>query len=451
MKLALLLAAWSVLWLGAAAASGEPRPAAAAPELLAGAGTVDVTPPVGVPLAGYGGMRRRLPVPDLLDRYPAAFWFKPSTGVHDPILARALVLQSGARRILWLAVDLVGVDPGMLQALRERLAAAGLGYETLILAASHTHSGPGAFSASGLFGLLALDRLVPEVRERLLDGMTEAARRADRARAPARVGIGRGEAAGLARSRLGLPLDPEVGVLKVTGTDGRPSAVLWNYAIHPTALGASNLLLSGDLTGAASREIERALGVPALYVNGAQGDVSPALHGWEGVRQAAAALSGEVLAVWRRTEVEPTAGLGALTAPLRLPPPALSLRNCLGRWIPRSLAVGIGWGLPAESEMVAVRIGRSAWVTIPGELETRLGRSVKAEARRLFGQGFVVGVANGYAGYLLTPEAYARPGYIACASLYGAEGGNLVAARATALLKALRAAGDGTPPAGRGQ
>src|SRR3972149_3823406 len=131
-------------------------------------------------------MGRRLLVPDLLNRYPYAFWFKPSRGTHDPIMARALVLQSGPRRVLWIAVDLIGPDPEMVSELRERLAAIGLRYDAVILAASHTHSGPGGFSRSRLFGFLALDSFVPAVRERSLRGMTEAARGADRAQGPAR-------------------------------------------------------------------------------------------------------------------------------------------------------------------------------------------------------------------------------------------------------------------------
>ena len=374
----------------------------------------------------------------ILNRYPYTFWFKPSRGVHDPIVARALVLQSGPRRVLWIAVDLVGPDPEMVAELRERLAAIGLQYDAVVLAASHTHSGPGGFSRSRLFGFLALDSFVPAVRERILRGMTEAARDADRARVPARVGVGRGEVRDVIRSRVGLPLDPEVGVLKVVRTDGRPIALLWNYAIHGTLLGKQNLLLSGDVTGAASQELERALGVPALYTNGAVGDVSPALRGWPGVRQTADALAREVLATWRRTPVERESALRAVSDRLHLPPPRLSLRNCLGRWLPSGLTVGMGWGFPSEAELVGVAVGASAWVTVPGELQTRLGQAVKAEGRRLFGHAFIVGISNDYAGYFLTPEEYARPSYIACASLYGEAGGQLVAARATEILKKLR-------------
>ncbi|MBI4589359.1 MAG: neutral/alkaline non-lysosomal ceramidase N-terminal domain-containing protein [Candidatus Rokubacteria bacterium] len=432
----------SLAWPGAGTAytSRGARSAPVAPmgpALLAGAHAVDVAPPRGVPLAGYGGSARRLLIPDFLNRYPYAFWFKPSTGIHDPIMARALILHSGDHRLLWVAVDLIGVEPEMVSELKGRLAAMGLRYEAVILSASHTHSGPGAFSRSRLFSFIALDSLVPDIRERILNAIVGAARQAESQKVPARIGIGRGEVTGATRSRVGLPLDPDVGVLKVVSVDGRPIALLWNYAIHGTVLRKSTLALSGDVMGAATRQLEQALGIPVLYTNGAVGDVSPALHGWAGLRQIAEGLSREVLTTWRRIPVEPSSRLWAVSERISLPPPRLSVKNCLGRWVPTWLTVGIGWAFPTQAELVAVAVGTSAWVTIPGELQTRLGQAVKAEGRRHFRHAFVVGVSNDYAGYFLTPEEYRRPRYIACASLYGEAGGRVVAERATAMFRRL--------------
>ncbi len=418
---------------------GQLPPPRECPDCLrAGAAKVDMTPPVGVPLAGYGGLGRRLLIPDLLNRYPYAFWFKPSQGVHLPIMARALVLERGEVRVLWIAVDLVGIDPRLVTDLRFRLASEGLSYTALILAASHTHSGPGGFARSGLFDFFAVDRFVPEVAERLLQGMVRAVRQAELRKIPARVGSGSGEASGIAMSRLGLPLDPEVGVLKVVAQDGAPVALLWNYAVHGTALGKENLQLSGDLMGVAAQRLERSLGIPALYTNGAVGDVSPARHGLDGAEALGEALARGVLAVWSRVTPEADSQVSALVEPLDLPTPRLALRSCLGPWVPRSVTLGLGWALPEHSELVGVAVGSNAWVTIPGELQTQLGQEVKVEGRRLFRHTFVVGLANDYLGYFLTREASRRAGYIECAGFYGETAGEVVAARAKALLRRLK-------------
>jgi hypothetical protein len=403
---------------------------------------VDVTPPVGVPLAGYGGGARRLVFPDLLDRHPLAFWFKPSVGVHDPIMARALVLQFGAIRLLWITVDLVAVDPDMVRELRTRLATFGLTYTSIVVSASHTHSGPGTFARSPLFELLALDRYAPEIRTRLLDGTVTAARLAEEGKRPVRVGAGHGEVRGISKSRVRLPTDPEVGVLKVVTVTGAPVALLWNYAIHGTVLGPHNRLLSGDVMGFASGLLERHFRVPTLYTNGAVGDVSPSQKGWEGVRESGSELAHAVQRVWERIPLEPRAGLGVLSEPIPLPPPRLSVRNCVGRWVPAWIHVGLGWAFPRSTEMVGIAIGASAWITVPGELQTRLGQAIKARGRQLFPLAFVVGLSNDYVGYLLAPEEFRKGGYIGCAALYGEGGGQLVVERAGEILRRLRAVSD---------
>ena len=419
-----------------------PTSAAPAPRLLAGAASVDIALPEGTPLAGYGGFPRRAWFPDLLDRYPNAFWFRPSQGVHDAVKARALALDDGREGLIWLAVDLVGADPSLVAELRGRLVRAGINPTGLVLSASHTHSGPGAYATSTLFAFIAVDRAAPAVRARILDALERAAREAHGRRAPARVGTGVGEVRGITRSRLRAPLDPELGVLKVVATDGRPIALVWNYAIHGTELGRDNLLVSGDLMADASTRIEHRLGVPALFVNGAVGDVSPAARGWSGAAQIGERLARAALAVWDRVEPEADASLDLAAGRAALPAPAVSARNCLGRWLPGWLRLGLGAALPRTAELLAVRIGDGAWVSVPGELQTRLGQEIKAARLGRFEHVFVAGTSNDYLGYFVDADAYAHPSYVSCASLYGERGGELVRDAAVALLARLGAAAE---------
>jgi hypothetical protein len=178
----------AALLAGAALASAAPRPAAT--PLLAGAAAVDVLLPAGTPLGGYGGFPRRAFVPDILGRFPYAFWFRPSIGVHDPMRARSLVLETGSTRVAWLTVDLVGIDPALVARVGTALRAAGLHYSAIILAASHTHSGPGAYADSVLFGLLAVDLLAPPVSDRIVMVSSRPPVKPKRARAR-RVATGR--------------------------------------------------------------------------------------------------------------------------------------------------------------------------------------------------------------------------------------------------------------------
>ena len=404
--------------------------------LMAGAASVEVSLPVGTPLAGYGGFPRRAWVPDVLGRHPYAFWFRPSLGVHDPLRVRALALESGEARALWLTLDLVGIDPTLVAGLRERLRRRGQTYSALIVSASHTHSGPGAYAESALFGFVAIDRLSPPIRTKILDGLEEAAWRAEGAKMKAQIAVGSVSVTGITESRVHEALDPELAVVKVTRTDGRPLALLWNYAIHGTALGRDNLLLSGDLMGDASARLERETGVPALFVNGAVGDVSPRPRGWAGVQAAGQTLAAGALEAWRRARVEP-GGVEVATGQVALPSPALSVRNCVAGWAPTWMTVGLQEALPTSTDLVALRIARTGWVTIPGELETRLGLDVKSTQWDRLGRVFIAGVSNDYLGYFLTPADYRKPSYIACASLYGERGGEVMRDAAVAALKRL--------------
>jgi neutral ceramidase len=405
--------------------------------LEAGAASVALRVPAGAPLAGYGSLARRLLIPDLLDRYPHAFWFRPSDGERDALAARALVLETDGRRLAWVTVDLIAVDRAFTADVERRLAAAGLRPATLVLSASHTHSGPGAFVDSAVLGWLVVDRLDRGVRDALLDGVVAAVRQADAARRPARVGVGVATAPPLTVSRLRQPLDPEVLVLRVTGADGRPLALLWNYAIHGTMLSASNMRLSGDVMGETSRALERDLGVPALFVNGAVGDVSPAHHGDRAAHDIGVELAGTVRHGWSEATPMPRPRLAVATRAVALPAPRLSAKNCLYGWAPRALTVPLGSVFPRETTLTAVAIGDAAWVAFPGELQTRLGRVIKDAVRAPLRHAGVAGVSNDYLGYFVTAADYVRPGYVTCASLYGPTTGECLTAAAAGLLGGL--------------
>lgn len=428
--LAWALATVAVLLSHAASA----LPAAA---LTAAASSLELQLPAGAPLAGYGGFPRRAWIPDVLGRFRNTFWFNPSTGVHDPFRVRALVLESGGLRVVWLSVDLVAVDPTMVAEVRARLADLGGEPPILIISASHTHSGPGAYGDSAFWALVALDRESPAVRSVILDGMEKAAREALRRRAPALLAWGKTTVTGVAMSRLDQPLDPELGLLKVMGADGRPVALVWNYAVHGTALGRANSLLSGDLMADASARLERETGAPVLFVNGAAGDVSPRQRGWLGVENAGAALASAALAAWRTLPPGRDLTLHAVRSQMSLPDPALSVRNCTGRFMPAAFRLGLGWTLPGSAGLTAVRIGGTAWVTVPGELQTRLGLDIKTAGRRTFEETFVAGYSNDYLGYFLTRRDYGQPSYVACGSFYGESGGEIMRDSAIELLDRL--------------
>ena len=378
-------------------AAAAPRPAGLAacdPCLRAGAASVPLAIPPGTPLAGYGSPARRLLVPDVFGRSPHAFWFKPHAGELEPLAARALVLDTAGARVVWIAVDLVAVDREFTATVARNLERVLGAPATIIISASHTHSGPGAFIDSAVMGFVAVDRPDVVVRDGLVQATVEAARRAATAVVPARIGALTVEGPSVTRGRLQHPPDRDLLVMKVVAREGAPIALVWNFAIHGTMLGPKNLSASGDVMGIASRRLERDLGVPALFVNGTVGDVSPQRHGREAALVVGAELAQAVRATWDRITRVDDARLGVRTLTVALPSPSLSIRNCTGRWVPRWLGVPLGWIWRSDATLTAVAVGDVAAVTIPGELQSALGQALKTEARRQRRQPIVAGVSN---------------------------------------------------------
>src|SRR6185437_5483656 len=97
-------------------------PAGAAALLRAGVARMDITPPPGVRLWGYSDRKT------------------PATGTLDPLYARVLVLEAGEMRVALVTVDLGrAFGPASLEWLRD---ATRNQVSFLVVAASHTHSGP---------------------------------------------------------------------------------------------------------------------------------------------------------------------------------------------------------------------------------------------------------------------------------------------------------------------
>src|SRR4051794_17806326 len=103
-------------------------PARANSDLRVGFGEVDVTPDVSksVWLAGFGKGRK-------------------ATGVHDPIMARAVVLATGKHKIALVSVDVVGLFHETVERVREELQ----GFMYVLVSSTHNHEGPDTL---GLWG-----------------------------------------------------------------------------------------------------------------------------------------------------------------------------------------------------------------------------------------------------------------------------------------------------------
>jgi len=162
------------------------------------------------------------------------------------------------------------------------------------------------------------------------------------------------------------PIDPEIGILRIDRVDGRPLAVVYNFACHPY-ITVPQGGVTADFPGFAAKVIEGELGegALALFLQGAGGDITEVLYkavnrprdsephgtmlglstleGWRKIKTGDAALRvvNEPLALPRRTDVpERVAALREEQAALlkSLRGTSLNFKTFLPLYIKRSLS-----------------------------------------------------------------------------------------------------------------
>jgi hypothetical protein len=408
--------------------------------LKAGFSKICISPPIGAPLAGFAARQ------------------EVSTGIHDDLFARALVLETLESAVAFVSVDLLALPNDFIAQVRKAIhSSTGIEPNSIMIASTHTHAGPVTirtfFNPDG-----SVDRHYMKMLTMCIE---EAVRNAWRDRVSAKVGVGVGRVAGVGvnrRSSDQKPVDEEIGIIRITDLNDKTRAVLINYACHPTVLGPDNLLVTGDFPAFAVKKLENAIGSNgfAMFVNGTQGNISMG-HSSElsaigvitpGRTFARAAELGQLLASatqnqLSRIKVDDNPRLDAMslqvTLPLKHYPAATETTKLLReaedhlatllssngdntehvrRAKSEQLYASINNFYAQETEVFAdrmlpielqgIRINDAVFVAVPAEVFVEIGLELKQIASH---QVFIVGIANGYIGYLPTSDAHDVGGY----------------------------------------
>jgi hypothetical protein len=401
--------------------------AARAEGLRAGFGTAPLPLPEGGPLAGYGGLRERT-----------------ASGVLDPPEARALLLEAGATRVALVALDVLIARPRLREALVARTA--GLDLDLLLLAATHTHSGPGGYEPGWVAARVTGASFDPAATERLADAAARAVEAAARGLGAGRVAAGLFEAP-LAENRRDEDGRDEsaLPVLRVELDDGGPPAVLFAFGAHPIVLSNRSRDYSADYVGAARARLAAA-GWRPLFVAGPLGDQRPVSalgELWprelerqrEQARDVGERLAGAVMAGLARLGPGRSTRLEVAERWVELP--AWRMRRwCPTWWLAPLLRGSVRGFLSERAPFVALRVGPATLLALPAEPASALGERLRQRS----GGGsvpFVIAHANDWLGYAVSPDAYRRGGYEACLSFFGPDFGPWLVEQAEATLAGL--------------
>ena len=242
--------------------------------LAAGAAAVSLEPPLGLPMVGF--VRR----------------FEPARASAGDLEATAVVLEGGGTRAVVIGVDTLALQAPVVDALRERVAAAaGCAPAAVLINANHTHCAPPASPKLMHLGGAGDDARDPRaeayaasVHERVVEVAALAAARCEEVR-PA-WGVGRCDEAVNRRERLGDGrvilgwdpdgmVDPQVPVLQLQRRDGSAVATLVGFGCHTVAAGPEVLAYSADFAGPLRAAVRAWTGGECVFLQGAAGNVLP--------------------------------------------------------------------------------------------------------------------------------------------------------------------------------
>jgi hypothetical protein len=219
----------------------------------------EITPQESVPLLGYG------------DRTHV------SEGIHDPLYAYAWWMESvGRQPWVWIVLDLClisVVSSGEL--VREISRRIDVPTGRIFLSTTHTHSAPDVHHISRSSAAWA-----KRYYSLLIDACSAAAQYARRHAGPSKIQVRSAESdLGVNRRDADRPIDRRVLILTLIDESGRQRGLLFHYSCHLTVLGVDNYRISSDWLGPVRSRMQSDLGVPVMFIQGAEGNVDPVCRG----------------------------------------------------------------------------------------------------------------------------------------------------------------------------
>jgi hypothetical protein len=406
------------------------------PSLQAGAAQLDITPGLGAHVVGYFTDRR-------------------ATDILDPLNAKAIAVSDGDTVLGLIICDLIAIPGLVVDAAKARiLEQTGVPPENVLVAGTHTHTGP---AIVGGLGTPEEEGYGEWVAPRIADAFTMAYRRLQ----PAQFAHAAGSAPGEVHNRRwhmkdgsvqmnpghlnpdalrpAGPTDPQLGLLVLRSPGGAPIAALGNLGLHYVGIsGANHDVICADYFAAFGVALNRLAGASFVcpLANGTFGDVNncdftrpgrTSLHLRHQIERVADVVAAEAWRIWnglREEDFRDDVPLGAQLAQLSFPartPSAEELNAARARlaagdapddpeWLYAREIMLCGeapseWPVPLH----ALRIGDLGIVGLAGEVFTEIGLDIKA--RSPFPQTMNIGIANDTVGYVATDTALDEGSY----------------------------------------
>lgn len=440
--------------------------------LMVGVAEVDITPPVGNRMSGY-------------------FYERLSTAVHDPLHARAIVVQQGEERGAIVVCELVGVPVDATEPARKRAAErTGIPVENILVSATHTHTGADYFGARFAYCKeLAIAEHGTDPHEEvpyintLTDAIEAAIEQAESARVPVTVRAGIATQEGLAFNRRfhmkegpvrfnpGMqnpdiirpagPTDPSVPMILFDSMEqDRPDALLTAFALHLDTVGGTEYAADYPYYMASVIREEQADLIPVFAI-GTAGDINhidvstnSLQKGHEEAKRIGDALGATIAEALNELPSVEEPSFEVQTESVTLPLQQYSEEEVAYALANRAKIVDgsvpflervrlykiIDLEMRGEDaitvDVQAFRLGPDvAIVGLPGEVFVDLGLAIKEVSP--FETTLIITLANDYCGYVPTRKAFEEGSYETVNSRVQPGGGEKLVEAAVRVLKRL--------------
>lgn len=444
--------------------------ASGADEFRAGTATVEITPPLGYRMSGY-------------------FSERLSTGVKDPLLAKAVVFQQGDESAALVFCDIVAVSLDVsTQARRQAAKLTGIPFANIAIAATHSHTGPLYFGAlREHFHRKAVEAHGSDPYEKVdypsqlikkLASVIQAARKNVQ---PVRLTAGYAKETRLSFNRrfhmktgpvrfnpgplnpnivrVAGPIDPEVGLVQFYPVQGaKPLGAIVSFALHLDTVGGTEY--SGDYPKYIQDALRKTYGDDYLSLFGAGtcGDINHVdvtIRGRRSASEIGTMLSETVSNTLKKLEAVKELSLAVRSANVNAELQTYSTeqvanaRTIMERVGSRDvsfldrveaykvMALQLRKEETIPLEVQAFRLGTDlAIVTLPGEVFVELGMAIKQASP--FKTTLVIELTNDAPGYIPTRKAFVEGSYETVNSRVKPGNGEKMVEIAVRLLKELK-------------
>jgi hypothetical protein len=445
--------------------------ARAADELRAGTAVTDITPPIPFRMSGY-------------------FNERVSTGIKDPLQAKAVVFQQGDQSAAFVFCDLVGVPRDIAGAARaEASAATGIPAANIAVSATHSHTAPLYYGALSDFfnqrniAKFGRDPYDPaEYRAKLVKQIAAAVVIAKKALAPVELKAGYATEDRISFNRrfhmkngtvqfnpgelnpnivrAAGPIDPQVGIVSITkrGED-KPEAAIVSFAMHLDTLSGTEY--SADYPKFAEDLLRKSFGsdFTLLFGAGTCGDINHIDVRTTERRKTPelGQMLGETVVKALQDGLSPVEEPSLAVRTTAVQAPIQSYSEGEVEQARKNLELVGTRELPFLSQVEAYKIvdlqrqpgdsvplevqafrlnKETAIVTLPAEVFVEIGLAIKAASP--FKTTLVIELTNDSIGYIPTQKAFAEGSYETVNSRIVSGSGEKLIEAATRLLKELQ-------------